>query len=36
MVCAWLDMQSTCGDYAWAGLDESARLRTMAPILAPK
>ena len=36
MVCAWLDMRSTCGDYAWTGPEESARLRTMAPILAPQ
>ena len=35
MVCAWLDMQSTCGNYAWAGLEGLARLRTMTPILAP-
>jgi hypothetical protein len=36
MVCAWLDMQSTCGDYAWTGLEEPGRLCTVAPILAPK
>jgi hypothetical protein len=36
MVCAWLDVQSTCGDYTWTCLEESRRLRTMAPILAPK
>ena len=34
-VCEWLGMQSSCGDYAWTGLEKPERLRTMAPILAP-
>jgi hypothetical protein len=28
-VCAWLGMQSSCGDYAWTGLEKPGRLRTL-------